>query len=221
MLIPTAKELPTVRELKKRDKEARIRSAAMELIRRHGFAATTTAAVAKRAGIATGTLFRYVKTKEELLDLVFAGEIADVVEQAFATLPKRADIVARLVHLYGALLDYYQRDIVIARLLVAETILPRSDARSLPLTVDFLQRVTRMITAEQTAGRLDPVVNPVGLAFDSFALYVAGVLAVVNQRARSADARLTLERALEIHFRGLRPPPPRRRPPLRPNRSKR
>ena len=210
----------SVRESKKRDKEARIRAAAMELIRRHGFAATTTAAVAKRAGIATGTLFRYVKTKEELLDLVFAGEIAAVVERAFATLPKRADLVARLVHLYGELLDYYQRDVALARVLVAEAILPRTDARSLPLTVDFLQRLTRMITVEQTEGRLDPEVNPVGLAFDSFALYVAGVLAVVNQMARAPEARLTLERALEIHFRGLRTRSPARRP-AGPKRSKR
>jgi len=209
-----------VRESKKRDKEARIRAAAMELIRRHGFAATTTAAVAKRAGIATGTLFRYVKTKEELLDLVFAGEIAAVVEQAFATLPKRADLVTRLVHLYGALLDYYQRDIALARVLVAEAILPRTDARSLPLTVDFLQRLSRMITVEQAEGRLDPEVNPVGLAFDSFALYVAGVLAVVNQMSRAPEARLTLERSLEIHFRGLRKETPARRP-SGPKRSKR
>jgi AcrR family transcriptional regulator len=210
----------SVRESKKRDKEARIRAAAMELIRRHGFAATTTAAVAKRAGIAAGTLFRYVKTKEELLDLVFAGEIAAVVEQGFATLPKRADIVTRLGHLYGELLDYYQRDVALARVLVAEAILPRTDARSLPLTVDFLQRISRMITVEQSEGRLDPAVNPVGLAFDSFALYVAGVLAVVNQMSQAPEARLTLERALEIHFRGLRAKPPARRP-SGPKRSKR
>jgi AcrR family transcriptional regulator len=209
-----------VRESKKRDKEARIRAAAMALIRRHGFAGTTTAAVAKRAGIAAGTLFRYVKTKEELLDLVFAGEIAAVVEQAFATLPKHADLVTRLVHLYGELLDYYQRDVALARVLVAEAILPRTDARSLPLTVDFLQRVCRMITVEQTEGRLAPDANPVGLAFDSFALYVGGVLAVVNQMAKAPEARLTLERALEIHFRGLRIKAPARRP-AGPKRSKR
>lgn len=212
--------LVSVREMKKRDKEARIRAAAMELIRRHGFAATTTAAVAKRAGIAAGTLFRYVKTKEELLDLVFAGEIAAVVDEAFATLPARGDLVARLTHLYGALLDYYERDVALARVLVAEALLPRSDARSLPLTVDFLQRLSGMIAAEQSAGRLDADVNPVGLAFDSFALYVGGVLAVVNRMAKAPEARLTLARALEIHFRGLRLRPPARRPD-RPKRSKR
>ena len=209
-----------VREMKKRDKEARIRAAALELIRRQGFAATTTAAVAERAGIAAGTLFRYVKTKEELLDLVFAGEIADVVERAFRTLPTRGDIVRRLGHLYGELLDYYERDLGLARVLIAEALLPRADARSLPLTVDFLQRVAALIAADQRAGKLDRTVNAVALAFDTFALYVAGVLAVVNHMSKAVDARLTLERALEIHFRGLRPAPPARRP-RRPKRSQR
>ncbi len=198
--------------MKKRDKEARIRAAAMELIRRQGFAATTTAAVAERAGIAAGTLFRYVKTKDDLLDLVFAGEIAAVVEEAFASLPKRGDIVKRLAHLFGRLLDYYQRDVVMARVLVAGALLPRDGARSLPLTLGFLQRVAALIEAEQTAGQLAGDVNPVALAMDCFTRYVGGVLAVVNQMARSPDALANLERALAIHFRGLRPPPapPRR-----------
>lgn len=204
-----------LREMKKRDKEARIRAAAVELIRRNGFAATTTAAVAERAGIAAGTLFRYVKTKDDLLDLVFAGEIADVVEEAFATLPGRGDIVKRLLHLFGRLLDYYQSDLVMARILVAEALLPRDGARSLPLTVSFLQRVAALIGAEQFAGHLTDDVNPVALAMDCFTLYVGGVLAVVNQMARSSDALKALERSLTIHFRGLRPPP------ARPRRSKR
>ena len=193
--------------MKKRDKELRIRGAAMELIRRHGFAATTTAAVAERAGIAAGTLYRYVKTKDDLLDLVFAGEIADVVEEAFATLPRRGDLVKRLAHLFGRLLDYYQRDLVMARLLVADALLPRDQARSLPLTLGFLQRVAALIEAEQTAGRLADDPNPVALAMDCFMLYVGAVLAVVNQMARSPDALANLERGLTIHFRGLRRPP--------------
>jgi AcrR family transcriptional regulator len=205
------KSVSGLRELKKREKEARIRGAAMELIRRHGFEATTTAAVAKRAGIAAGTLYRYVKTKHDLLDLVFAGEIADVVDHAFATLPARGDIVKRLMHLYSRLLDYYHRDVVMARILVAEALMPREGSRSLPLTIEFLQRLSALITAEQTAGRLVADVNPVGLAMDSFALYVAGVLTVVNQMGRSSDAQQALERALTIHFRGLRPPAPLRR----------
>lgn len=195
----------SLREMKKRDKEARIRAAALELIRARGYAATTTAEVAERAGIATGTLFLYVKTKEELLDFLFAGEIAAVVDEAFRSLPRRGDIVKRLGHLFGRLLDYYYRDLGLARVLVGEALLPRSGARSLPLTVEFLQRVAALIHEEQVAGRLVGDAYPVELALHAFTLYVGGVLTVVNMMGTSADARHTLERALEIHFRGLRP----------------
>jgi TetR/AcrR family transcriptional regulator, cholesterol catabolism regulator len=195
-----------LREAKKRDKEARIRAAALELIRQKGYEVTTTAEVAERAGIAAGTLFLYVKTKEELLDLVFAGEIAAVVEEGFRTLPKRGDIVARLVHLLGALLDYYQRDVALARVLVTAVLLPRTSARSGPLTMEFLQRLAALIHDAQVAGQLVGDAYPVELAMHAFTLYLGGVLSVVNLMGTSADARHTLERALEIHFRGLRPP---------------
>jgi AcrR family transcriptional regulator len=204
-----------LREMKKRDKEARIRAAALELIRTRGYEATTTAAIAERAGIATGTLFLYVKNKEELLDFLFAGEIAAVVDQAFATLPRRGDIVKRLVHLFGSLLDYYYRDLPLARVLVAEAMLPRAQARSLPLTMSFLQRVGALIHQEQEEGRLVGDAYPVELAMHAFTLYLGGVLTVVNMMGSAADARQTLERALEIHFRGLRPDGKRRGRPQR------
>jgi AcrR family transcriptional regulator len=201
----------SLREMKKRDKEARIRAAALELIRSRGYAATTTAAIAERAGIATGTLFLYVKTKEELLDFLFAGEIAGVVDEAFRSLPRRGDIVKRLVHLFGRLLDYYYRDVALARILVGEAMLPRSSARSLPLTVDFVQRMAALIHQEQEAGRLVGDAYPVELALHAFTLYLGGVLTVVNGMGSAADARRSLERALEIHFRGLRPKRRKRR----------
>lgn len=208
--------MASLREQKKRDKEARIRAAALELIRTRGYEATTTAAVAERAGIAAGTLFLYVKNKEELLDFLFAGEIAAVVDEAFASLPRRGDIVKRLSHLFGRLLDYYYRDLPLARVLVAEALVPRNSARSLPLTVEFLQRVAALIHEEQEERRLVGDAYPVELAMHAFTLYLGGVLTVVNAMGSAADARQTLERALEIHFRGLRPkkrrPRARRKP---------
>src|SRR3954469_2506916 len=129
------------REQKKRDKEARIRAAALALFREKGYAAATTREVAERAGIATGTLFLYVKSKEELVDFVFTGEIAAVVEEAFRTLPRKGDVLERLLHLFGALYDYYGADLAMARVLIAGVIMPPAGARSTPLTFQFLDRV--------------------------------------------------------------------------------
>jgi TetR/AcrR family transcriptional regulator, cholesterol catabolism regulator len=194
------------RDRKKRDKEARIRAAALELFREKGFADTTTRAVAERAGIAAGTLFLYVQTKEELVDFVFSGEIAAVVERAFSTLPpRRTDVVARLMHLFGALLDFYAADAALARVLIAEAVLPRPNARSLPLTFAFLQRLAGVIGEAQDDGKLIAAAESLELGMHAFTLYVGGVLTVVNGWGSAADAKQTLRRALEIHFLGLRP----------------
>ena len=65
------------REAKKEDKRRRIRWAAAELFRKQGYDATTTRAIAERAGVATGTLFLYVRDKDEALALVYGHEVDD------------------------------------------------------------------------------------------------------------------------------------------------
>ncbi len=49
------------------EKQRRVLEAAMEVFAEQGFAATTTSEIAKRAGVAAGTVFRFYKTKKELL----------------------------------------------------------------------------------------------------------------------------------------------------------
>lgn len=199
------------RARKKRDKEARIRKAALRLFRERGFEATTTREVARRAGIAAGTLFLYVQRKDQLVDFVFSGEIARVVDDAFATLPARGDLVARLMHPFSRLIDFYAADLAIARLLVREAVLPAPDARSRPLTGAFLARLGALFAAAQEAGALDASVPPLELAAHAFMLYAGVVLGLVDGLTSSDDAKRMLERALEIHLRGLRPPPARKR----------
>jgi AcrR family transcriptional regulator len=194
------------REQKKRDKEARIRAAALALFREKGYAAATTREVAERAGIATGTLFLYVKSKEELVDFVFTGEIAAVVERAFGTLPRKADVVARMMHLFGALYDYYGTDLAMARVLIAGVILPPAGARSTPLTFQFLDRVGALIAEAQADALIHAEAFPIELAMHAFSLYVGGLLALVNGYGSVVDSKNTLRRALEIHLAGLRLP---------------
>lgn len=49
------------------EKQRRILEAALEVFAERGFAATSTSEIAKRAGVAEGTIFKHYKTKKELL----------------------------------------------------------------------------------------------------------------------------------------------------------
>ncbi|CAM4211064.1 TetR/AcrR family transcriptional regulator [Bacillus paramycoides] len=52
---------------KKNERQMRILEAAVDMFGEKGYASTSTSEIAKRAGVAEGTIFRYYKTKKDLL----------------------------------------------------------------------------------------------------------------------------------------------------------
>lgn len=56
---------------KLKEKELQIVNASLKLFVEQGFHGTSTAEIAKSAGVATGTLFHYFKTKEELINRIY------------------------------------------------------------------------------------------------------------------------------------------------------
>ncbi len=104
----------TTRDAKKRDKHARIRAAAAALFRAHGFEGTTTRAIAQRARIATGTLFLYVRDKDDALALVFHDEVTAMLAARRAAIPTRAGLARRLAHLGEGFLALYGQDPALA-----------------------------------------------------------------------------------------------------------
>ncbi|KAA0919790.1 TetR/AcrR family transcriptional regulator [Dietzia sp. ANT_WB102] len=91
---------PGRRELNKADKQRRIYAAALELFSRHGYSTVTTQEVADLAEVGTGTLFRYARSKGELLCMVANEEFRAMVE----TVPDTGDPVDDLVTLCEPLL---------------------------------------------------------------------------------------------------------------------
>jgi len=67
------------------DAERRIAAAALEAFAERGFNATTTSEIARQAGVAEGTIFRYYPTKKDLL----ASVVAPVVAQLLAPVVRR------------------------------------------------------------------------------------------------------------------------------------
>lgn len=68
----------------KENKEEKILESAIKLFSKKGFSATTTSEIAKDAGVAEGTVFRYYKTKKHLLVKVMSKLIEVMSEELIA-----------------------------------------------------------------------------------------------------------------------------------------
>ncbi|WP_335872782.1 TetR/AcrR family transcriptional regulator [Bacillus sp. 2205SS5-2] len=66
-------------EEKMTEKQRKIIEAAVEMFAEKGYAATSTSQIAKKAGVAEGTIFRHYKTKKDLLIGIVSPMIAKVI----------------------------------------------------------------------------------------------------------------------------------------------
>src|SRR6516164_2562151 len=70
---------------KKADKQRRIREAARALFSKHGYDDTTVRMIARRAGVAHGTVLLYARDKRDLVLLIFNHEIPRTLDRALKT----------------------------------------------------------------------------------------------------------------------------------------
>lgn len=84
-----------------------ILDAALSLFTEAGFAATNVPSIARRAGVATGTIYRYFPSKEQLANAVYRIEktqMRTVLADALAAVPASAGIRAAVDACWAALL---------------------------------------------------------------------------------------------------------------------
>ena len=77
---PRSKEIS--QKMRGRTREA-ILSASLELFAKHGYSATTTEEIAKKARISKGLIFTHFSTKQDILFAIFDEEIAHILPEIF------------------------------------------------------------------------------------------------------------------------------------------
>jgi AcrR family transcriptional regulator len=83
------------------DKRNAILDSAMHLIAEKGPGAST-ADIAKRAGLPTGSLFTYFDTKAELYNALYRNLKSEVAAAVLADMPENDDVEKKLYHLWSA-----------------------------------------------------------------------------------------------------------------------
>lgn len=101
---------PGRRERQKAERERRILRAAEALFARRGYAGTTMGAIARRAGLAVGTLYNYFPSKPELVAALLQRETRDALEAGERERKRPpADPVAAIQGLFEVYVDLVVR----------------------------------------------------------------------------------------------------------------
>lgn len=135
----------------------RLLRAARELIEEDGYGGASVLAIAGRAGVASGTLYRHFSSKEELFVEVFRSvcdrEVA-AMEEAARAMGADSPHVERLVEVMATFATRALRRPRLAWALMAEPVDPRVDAERLAYRARYRELTARTLRAAITAGEL-------------------------------------------------------------------
>jgi AcrR family transcriptional regulator len=191
-----------------RRSRARIRAAARELFRERGFDRTTLRAIAERAGMGASSIYRHIRSKEELL----VDELAELQEEAWRGFRKGApreastrDRVRRFLDAEHALLAS-DPDFTIVALRATTHPEARVARRVLALQDRSVGLLTEILMAGRARGELDRDVDPIAAARTVCHVTSGARLAWANGLQTAEECRQAVDGAVELLFRGVAPP---------------
>jgi AcrR family transcriptional regulator len=192
-----------LREQNKIAKYNRILEAGRALFNERGYEGTTTQAVANAAGIGVGTLFSYVRTKEDLLIVVFMDDLQSAVHTSFRKVRAEDPLVDRILTLYDGLLQYHIRNFGLSRYLMREVVNVTSDftkkkVKNLMQTIHNF--VTSLIMAEQKYRGYAADIDRLMLSQNCFAIYYDVLQTTINEGGSLDDVDIILRNRMKLQI---------------------
>jgi AcrR family transcriptional regulator len=134
----------------------RLLQAAQELIEEGGYGAASVAAIAERAGVASGTLYRHFASKQELFVEVFRSVCAreERAMRAASAEMASASAALRLEEVLGTFAERALRNPRLAWALIAEPVDPLVDAERLAYRERYAEVIAEALRAGIEVGEL-------------------------------------------------------------------
>ncbi len=190
-----------------RKSRARIREAAISLFREKGFDGATLRAIAARAGMGASSIYRHVKSKEELL----IEELAALQEDAWTQFRRKDDrshsTRQRVSHFLDVQHELLTRDPDLSLIALRATTRPeaRVARRVLTLydrTIGLLAEILQMGRKKQD---LSPDVKVLEAAQALFHITLGARIAWSNGVVSAEGCRKSIQAGVNILFKGLEP----------------
>ena len=137
-------------------------NAAAELLAESGLGEATTQKVARRAGVAEGTIYRHFPSKEAVLEAVFARAWHRLSEAMERSLPSRSEPEARLRAYLGtalAVMGSHPQETVLLRLEFSH-LMSGGTCAVPPGSLAFVRLLEESIRLAQAAGKARPALDP-------------------------------------------------------------
>lgn len=197
------------REQNRREKLRRIREAARELFTERGYEGATIREIARRAGVATGTIFLYAPSKQALALLVFDEDTRRVTEESLLSLDRGAPPVEQLTHVLSAYLRLFDAQPELTRALLREiSFAPPEPDRPHPAlhAENLIRPLSMLVTLWKAQGHVASDVDPELAAMNIIAIHYQHILALLSELIGPVDEVIEhLRAALELAFRGISP----------------
>ena len=198
-----------LRERNKAEKRHRIEAAAFALFREKGYDGTTTREIARRAGVALGTLFTYASDKRDLLFLVYNDRQDALRREAFGLIPEAAPFVDQIVALFEPFYTHFAKEPGFTRDLLRELTFytdgvqaPRFQEGRLSLVA----RIRELVEDAVTDGRLSTREDSRVIAEMIFGLYQSELRRwLAGDKPSKRRGLADLRRVLDILIAGLGP----------------
>ncbi len=145
------------------NKKERILDAAVVEIAHRGFHATTVARIAKRAGVADGTIYLYFKNKEEILFSLFERAMGRFIDDSQALLEKKATATEKLrwiIELHLTLVGEDRDQAIITQVELRHS-LHFLDQLSRAQVGQYLGHIAQVVAQGQQEGEFRPELDPV------------------------------------------------------------
>jgi AcrR family transcriptional regulator len=183
------------------DKRDAILSAALTLFSQRGFHGTPTSLISKEAGVATGTLFFYFRTKEELIDKLYRRIKEEAAAEACWEMDRGATAQEKLLRVGHNLvvwgLDNPEKMMFLELFAHSPFISPTARREGMSRFL-FLQDLIRDGIEERSIRDRDPQ-----LLIFMMASAISGLVARVSLETRPADRELIIREGFDVIWNGM------------------